>query len=100
MPKKKVIKNIPTFNINVPGGGPQKIVTNIDPNIPIYSSFTGKLIGYGGLPRGTISDAPPGNKNYGKPYRVIEYNPCNDSFMAHTVITMIVAKITDLTINS
>jgi len=78
-------KNVPMFNINVPGGGLQKPITTIAPGTPIHSSYTGELIGHGGVQRGTISDAPPGNKNYGKPYHVVEYNPCNDSYMAHVV---------------
>jgi hypothetical protein len=75
-------KNIPVFNLNVPGGGLQKPVS-IGPNTPVYSSYTGELISNGPIAKGTISDAPKSNPNYGKPFHVIEHNPVNNTFMAH-----------------
>jgi hypothetical protein len=75
-------KNIPVFNINVPYGGPQPAAF-VTSDTPIFSSYTGNLIGYGPIGWGTPNDAPIGNHNYGKPFHVIEFNPSNNSYMAH-----------------
>jgi hypothetical protein len=74
---------IPVFNLNVPNGGNQSSAPIITANTPIYSSYTGNLVSYGNVQKGTISDAPIGNANYGKPYHVIEYNSANNSYMMH-----------------
>jgi len=73
---------IPVFNLNVPGGGPQQPIV-IPSNAPVYSSYTGNQVGTGAIPKGTISDAPQGNPNYGKPFHVVEYNPANKTYMMH-----------------
>lgn len=75
-------KHVPVYSINVPNGGIQQSVT-VNNNTPIYSSYTGNLIGYGGIQIGTPNDAPSGHPNYGKSFHVIEYNPANNSFMGH-----------------
>ena len=73
---------IPVFNLNVPNGGPQMpMVMPMD--APVYSTYTGNLIGYGPMPIGLISDAPIGHRNHDKPFHVIEYNPVNKSYMMH-----------------
>ena len=69
--------------MNVPGGGPQGSPIIIPDNQPVYSSYTGELIGYGPTGRGVISDAPIGHPNYGKDFHVVEYNEVNGSYMAH-----------------
>lgn len=74
--------SLPVFSLNVPGGGQQQPVT-IQPNTPIYSSYTGDLIGYGNQPYGVKCDAAPSHKNYGKDFHVIDYNPANGSHMMH-----------------
>lgn len=83
--KKNLLqKNIPVFNLNVPGGGLQQ-PAHISPDTKIYSSYTSELVAIGNIPKGTICDAPIGNKNYGKPFHVIEYNPANHTYMTHGV---------------
>lgn len=77
------MSTVPVFNLNVPGGGSQKPPPVIQSNTPIYSSYTGNFITYGPLQKGVMTDAPMGNPNYGKPFHVVEYNPCNDTYMAH-----------------
>lgn len=64
---------IPAYDLNEPNGGPQRPVT-VMPKQKIYSSYTGNLIGIGPIPKGTITDAPPGNPFYKKPFHVIEVN--------------------------
>lgn len=75
-------KFLPVYNINIPGGGMQTPIS-IPSGAPIYSSYTGELITYGPVARGIINDAPIGHPNYNKPFHVVEYNPVNQSFMAH-----------------
>ncbi len=75
-------KHVPVYNLNVPGGGPQTPVAILS-NTPVYSSYTGNLIGYGPLQTGVRCDAPIGNPNFNKNYHVVEYNPANQTFMAH-----------------
>lgn len=55
----------------------------INQDTPVYSSYTGNLIGNGPLTYGIPTDAPKGYPNYGTNYHVIEYNPANNSYMAH-----------------
>ncbi len=77
-------KKIPVYNLNVPNGGPQMPIT-IPSNASIYSTYTGEYVGKGYINTNTICDAPESHKNYGKPYHVVEYNPANDSYMAHGI---------------
>lgn len=74
---------IPVYSLNVPNGGvPGKVF--ISPNTPVYSSYTGELIGYGQIPRNSImTDAPFGHSRHGKPFHVVVKNPVNDTYMAH-----------------
>lgn len=74
--------NIPVFNLNVPGGGNQAPVKILS-DTPVYSSYTGEKISTGPIAKGTICDAPKSSPNYGKPFHVVEYNPANNTFMAH-----------------
>jgi hypothetical protein len=40
-----------------------------DPNTPVFSSYTGQSLGgFHSIRKGTICDAKPGERNYGKPY--------------------------------
>lgn len=73
---------VPVYNINIPGGGPQLPIV-IPSDAPVYSSYTGNLVGYGPQQKFVKCDAPQGHPNYGKNFHVIEYNPANDSFMEH-----------------
>jgi hypothetical protein len=73
---------IPVHDLNAPHGGPQQ-PASVGNNQPVYSSYTGNLVGYGPIPKGTQSDAPPGNPNHAKPYHVIVLNPANQSYMSH-----------------
>lgn len=77
-------KFVPIYNLNVPNGGPQKSV-KISPKTPVHSTYTGNVVGYGRIPKGTISDAPVGHPNHGKPFHVVEHNPVNKSYMIHHV---------------
>ena len=79
----KKIKYIPVKSINVPNGGLQMPPPSITSETPVYSTYTGNLIGYGPIPKGTLCDAPVTERNYGKPYHVVVYNPLNESYMAH-----------------
>lgn len=74
---------VPVWSINVPFGGPQVNQIELSTETPVYSTYTGNLIGYGPIPKGVISDAPPGHPNHGKPFHVVEYNPANQTFMVH-----------------
>jgi hypothetical protein len=74
--------NIPVYNINVPYGGVQQSAF-VYSDTPIFSSYTGNFIGNGPIGWGVRNDAPQGHSNYGKPFHVIEYNPANNSYMAH-----------------
>lgn len=78
MPKNYV----PVHNINVPNGGPQQPMT-IPSDAPVYSSYTGNLVGYGPQRFGVRSDAPIGHSNYGQNFHVIVHNPANNSYMEH-----------------
>ena len=74
--------NVPVHNINVPGGGIQQPMS-IPANAPVYSSYTGNLVGYGPQPFGVRCDAPQGHPNFGQNFHVIVHNPANNSFMEH-----------------
>lgn len=76
-------KTVPVYNLNVPNGGAQGPPMSVPDDTPVYSSYTGNQVGIGNIPVGTVSDAPTGHPNYGKPFHVIEHNPCNGSFMIH-----------------
>jgi hypothetical protein len=77
-------KYVPTHNIGYPKGpNPTPPPPPVRPNTPIYSSYTQQFIQYGPVLKGTISDAPIGHPNYGKPFHVTEYNPANESYMIH-----------------
>lgn len=74
--------NMPVYHVNVPGGGIQQPAT-IPPNQKIFSSYTGNFVGYGGVPYGTLSDAPPGHSNYGKPFHVVVIDG-QGNYMTHS----------------
>ncbi len=78
-------KNIPVKNINVPNGGVPPPIFGVPDDKPVYSSYTGRLIGYGNIPFGTKNDALPGDPNCGGNFHVVEFNPANQTFMAHYV---------------
>lgn len=82
--KTEYHKNLPVYDINVPGGGPQQTVV-IKSDTPIYSSYTGDLIQYGPIGYNVRCDAPIGHPNYGKDFHVIERIRDIDAFMAHGV---------------
>ena len=73
---------IPCKSLNVPGGGLQQSVS-ISSDTPVYSTYTGELVSMGPIPYGTKCDAPIGDPNHGKFFHVIEFNPANNSYMAH-----------------
>ena len=75
-------KFIPTHSTNVPYGGIQQPV-HISNNDPVYSSYTGKKIGYGPIQYGVPTDAVKGQSGYGKNYHVIVFNSANGKWMAH-----------------
>jgi hypothetical protein len=82
-PKTTNTENIPVYDMNEPNAGPQKpaIISN---DTPVYSCYTGKLIGYGSIKKYSIkTDAPFGSPNYDKYFHVIQYNPANGSWMSH-----------------
>ena len=74
-------KNIPVININPPNGGPQRPLNDVPEDQPVYSCYTGELIGYGGVPHETITDAPLGQHN--GHYRVVQYNQSNGLYLAY-----------------
>lgn len=59
-------KKVPVFTT----GGPGVPSVRVDPSAQVesYSAYSGKSLGYGSVPWGTISDAPQGHPNHGKPY--------------------------------
>lgn len=88
---------IPAYRLNVPGGGPQGPPMIIGPDTPVFSSFTSNHIQNGPMTWNVPNDAPPGDKHYQKNFHVVEYNECNDSFMAHgEQIKHRRAKVSDL----
>ncbi len=64
--------------VNLGGSQQPAVITN---STPVYSCYTGELIGSGPIPIGTICDSPPGSGMNGQPYHVIEAAP-NGTFMA------------------
>jgi hypothetical protein len=67
--------------VNEPNGGPQRPIT-LPSDKPIYSTYTGNLVGYGTISKGTMSDAPEGHPNHGKPFHVVEVTRGGDA-MTH-----------------
>lgn len=80
-----VKKCIPVYDINKPFGGIQKPAPPLKKNTVIYSTYTGKPVRQGGIPYGTVTDAPPGHPNYKKDFHVIEYVEAYESYMAHGI---------------
>lgn len=76
------LKYIPVYNIDDANG---KIFTVPD-DIPVYSMYSGGLIGYGDILWGTLNDAPFGHKKYGKKFYLIAYNPEYNTWIAHSDI--------------
>lgn len=74
-------KHIPCFPVNIPNGGPQKPPMMIPTGQPVYSDYTGNLIGMGPIPYGVRCDAPITNKNYGKDFHGVLY--VNGYYVAH-----------------
>lgn len=72
--------SIPVFDGGGPGR-PQKQNITIPPNEPVYSVYSGEVVGYGGVPVGTPGDAPPGHANFGKNFHAIQFY--NGAFMTH-----------------
>ena len=76
-------KFIQAFNINVSNGKDQKPPFIVPYDQPVYSTYTGNFIGYGPIPKGTMSDTPIWHKNHGKPFHVIDVNPTTNDHMMH-----------------
>ena len=74
---------IPCWSINTPGAGSQGPPMVISNHQPVYSTYSGVLVGHGPIPYGMPGDAPAYHPNYGKDFHVVEYNPANGSYMAH-----------------
>jgi hypothetical protein len=74
---------VPVHHVGLPNGGVPPPVPPISPTTPVHSAYTGKLVGYGSIPWGIPTDAPAGNKNAGKNFHGIVYNPFNRSYMIH-----------------
>jgi hypothetical protein len=73
---------IPCYDLgapNMPGG---KFI--ISSTTPVYSSYSGDLIGFGQIPIGTKCDASFGSEKYGQSYHVIERDS-NGNCMAHGI---------------
>ena len=75
-------KHIPVYDLNKPDGGNQ-IPVSLGPNTPVYSTYTGRLVGYGPIPYGVPGDAPLGHDNYGLNFHVVTYSRTDNSFMVH-----------------
>nr|AEX63219.1 hypothetical protein mv_R1017 [Moumouvirus Monve] len=75
-------KYIPAYNIN----GTNNIPLSVPDNVPVYSMYTGNIIGFGNIPWGTLTDAPAGHKKHGKKFYIIAYNPEYDLWLAHSNI--------------
>ena len=73
-------KNIPVFDGGAPGV-PQRQNMTIGPDDPVYSVYTGEVVGYGNIPVGTPGDAPVGHHNHGKDFHAIQFY--NDAYMIH-----------------
>jgi hypothetical protein len=72
---------IRVFNVGEAGmpGGQQ---LNISHETPIYSTYTGNIIGYGCIQLGTPTGVLSG-EGYGKKYHVVECNPITGTCIAH-----------------
>lgn len=74
---------IPVHPFNYPGGGIPGPAPPVTPSTPVYSNYTGELIGYGPIAKGTPNDAPSGNPQYNGPFHVIQYDVKSCNFIAH-----------------
>ena len=56
----------------------------ISSSTPIYSTYTGELIGHGSIPDGLVCDAPSNSSKFGRPYSLIL---CDDTgtYTAHAI---------------
>ena len=75
-------KHIPIYDLNIPNGGAQRPLS-IEPDTPVYSSYTGNFVGRGPIPFGVVCDAPLGHPKYGHNYHAIVYNASNNIYMTH-----------------
>ena len=73
---------IPAFNLNVPYGGLQGPPLIVPSDQPVFSSYTGNLIGIGPIPNNIRTDAPKGCYGHGQNFHVIE-RTSNNEWMAH-----------------
>lgn len=77
------MSSIPIHNLNVPNGGLQQPAP-FSSTTPVYSSYTGNLIGKGPIQTGKVkTDVTAGHSAYDKTFNVIVYNPANNSHMAY-----------------
>jgi hypothetical protein len=72
------IKTFSTGEVGIPGGNSLRI----SPSTPIYSSYTGEIIGYGCIQYNTSTDVATGN-GVGKVYHAVECNPITGTCLAH-----------------
>jgi hypothetical protein len=78
--KKK--KGIPVYNVG--GIGMEcPSAPELTEDTPITSWYSGKIIGYGGVPWGVKVDVAPESEYYGDTFHGIIYNYLNDSYVAH-----------------
>lgn len=59
-------KHVPVYTTGAPGVPSTPVIPV--PQVESYSAYTGERIGSGGVPWGTMSDAPMSHPNYGRPY--------------------------------
>lgn len=74
---------IPVHPLNVAFGGIPQAPPQVTSSTPVYSNYTGNLIGYGQIAKGTPNDAPSNNPQHGGVFHVIQYNIANKQFIAH-----------------
>lgn len=73
---------VPAYYIGAPHT-PGHAIT-ISPNTPVYSSYSGDLIGYGPIKWNTANDAPVHHEKHGQSYHVVEMDS-NGNYMAHGI---------------
>ncbi|AQN67972.1 hypothetical protein [Saudi moumouvirus] len=76
------LKYIPAYNID----GTNTEILSVPDDIPVYSMYTGNIIGFGNILWGTLTDAPIGHKKHGEKFYVIVYNPEYNMWLAHSNI--------------
>jgi hypothetical protein len=73
-------KHLPVWDAGEPNRPQVPVV--LPENAPVYSVYSGNIVGYGPRPFGVPCDAPKGHPNYGKNFHVIQKHS-DGNFVMH-----------------